>query len=465
MNKSKYFRFYNFFLFYFLYLTSYIQSDINSDSLEIVAQFNITEFIKGSDIVKCKKCMPAGIKLSKNGTIFVSFPRWFDDVYATFAKYNKEKNAFEPWPSTEMNRIYNSSEYPDSNSSGLNSVLGFEIDDEDHLYILDQGKIMNNTAEPGSIKLMKFNLNGELLDEYLFDSILADPDNSFLNDVVIDKKKKLAYISDSGIANDKEIEHYKPGLIVVDLEKHLSYRILDRHNSVMPDESFWLHIDNQPVNEKPMLTGADGLALSCDGDALYYCPLTGRMVYSILTSDIKKLIYNNKSLDDIKIYEGFKKEASDGLLASSKGNLYITGIETGSIYVANEIEEDLLRLDFKDFEKFEGNKTTMWPDTLAMYDGYLYFVTNQLNNFPDKIDYDNPKNGKYNFAILRLSVGNDDSYIQGCTGFRSDWGIGSIIIWICFAVIILIVLSFVLMGSNNQEEVIDKHMNLGIKED
>ena len=31
-----------------------------------------------------------------------------------------------------------------------------------------------------------------------------------------------------------------------------------------------------------MMTGADGIALSCDGDALYYCPLSGRMLYSIL---------------------------------------------------------------------------------------------------------------------------------------------------------------------------------------
>ena len=251
----------------------------------------------------------------------------------------------------------------------------------------------------------------------------------------------------------------------MDLENNKSYRILDNHYSVFPDESFWLHIDKKPVKEEPMLTGVDGIALSCDGDVLFFCPLTGRMIYSILTKDIKKLIYNNKSLDDIKIYEGFKKEASDGLLASSKGNLYMTGIETGSIYIANEIEEDLLRFDFKDFERFEGNKTTMWPDTLAIHEGYLYFVTNQLNNFPEGINHTYPKNGKYNFAILKFDVGNDDSYIKGCTGFRSDWGIGSIIIWICFAVIILIVLSFVLMGSNNQEEVIDKHMNLGIKED
>ena len=107
----------------------------------------------------------------------------------------------------------------------------------------------------------------------------------------------------------------------------------------------------------------------------------------------------------------------------------------------------------------------MWPDTLAIYDGYLYFVSNQLNNFPHNIDYDHPKNKKYNFAILRFSVGNDKSYIAGCSQFGNSWGTGTIVVFICFAIIILVVLSFVLMGSNNQEEVIDKHMNLGMMEE
>jgi hypothetical protein len=243
------------------------------------------------------------------------------------------------------------------------------------------------------------------------------------------------------------------------------YRILTEDKSVFPDETFWLHVNNTKVNlDSPMMTGADGLALSCDGSAIFYCPLTSRILYSILTSDIDKAIESG-NYNDIHVYSAFKKEASDGLLASSQNNLYISGIETGSIYSSSDIEKDLLQFDYKDFDKFEGNETTMWPDTLAIYDGYLYFVSNQLNNFPHNIDYDHPKNKKYNFAILRFSVGNDKSYIAGCSQFGNSWGTGTIVVFICFAIIILVVLSFVLMGSNNQEEIIDKHMNLGMMEE
>jgi len=458
MNKKQILKKY-FFCLIITLLTTQVKSIAYRETLEVVAEFNIIQFKVDSQTINCTNCMPAGIKLSENGTIFCSFPRWYDNVLYTFGKYDNETKYFEPWPSPEAN--------DEKNPSGFRSILGFEIDKEDNIYILDQGKIKNETAPEKSIKLLKYSLkNNSLLDVYYFGPDIADPDNSFLNDIVIDQEKQVAYISDSGISNDKILEHYKPGIIVLDLKnKENVHKILTNHSSVFPDKSFWLHIDDKPVNNNsPMMTGVDGIALSCDGRVLYYCPLTGRMIYSIFTEEIEMAIKNNKT-DEIPVYEGFKKEASDGLLATSKNSLYITGIESGSIYIVNEIEEDLLRLDYRDFDTFEGNKSTIWPDTMAIYDDWLYFVTNQLNNFPDNINYNNPSNGRYNFAILRFKIGKDSSYIQGCSSFARNWGVGSIIIWICFAVIILIVLSFVLMGSNTQEEVIDKHMNLGIKED
>ena len=454
----------NFFLFHFLLIIKKSKSASYADSLEIVASFNIIKFrLPSGAITNCSTCMPAGIKISSNGTIFCSFPRWFDNVIATFAKYNKTDQLFEPWPSLEENQKYLNNYDP----SGINSVLGFEIDLDDNLYILDQGKINGTSAKRESIKLIHYSLKtGNKIKEYIFNESIADLSNSFLNDVVIDTNKKRAYIADSGISVSGQLSDYKPGIIIQELENpNKVYRILDNDPSVRPDESFWLHVNGSKVNnDTPMMTGVDGLALSCDGNVLFYCPLSGRMIYSILTSVIDKEIekgnYNN-----IKIYSGFKKEASDGLLASSQKNLYMTGIETGSIYVSKETPYDLLQFDYKDFDSFDGNETTMWPDTLAMYDGYLYFVSNQLNNFPKNIDFDNPKTGKYNFAILKFSVGNDNSYIKGCSNFGNSWGIGTIIVFICFAIIILIVLSFVLMGTNNQEEVIDKHMNLGMMDE
>ena len=305
-----FFYFINFDFFLFLLLIFQIKSSTPfKDSLEIVAQFNIIQFKNESGKpVNCSNCLLAGIKLSKNGDIFCSFPRWNHSVYATFAKYNKKEKIFEAWPSIEENQ-----KYLNNSSSGINSVLGFEIDPDDNLYILDQGKINNSPALEGSLKVMKYSLNTSTkIKEYIFDSSIADPENSFLNDIVIDIQKNRAYISDSGISLDGELSHYKPGIIVLDLNNSNVHRILSNDKSVFPDETFWLHVNKSKVREdKPMMTGVDGLALSCDGKALFYCPLTGRILYSVLTSDIDKAI-ENKKYDDIKVYSAFKKEASDG---------------------------------------------------------------------------------------------------------------------------------------------------------
>ena len=457
-----YFNLKSFDIFLFLIILFKVKSSY-ADSLEVVAQFNIIQFRNSlNQIENCTDCMPAGIKLSKNGTILCSFPRWHSKTKMTFGKYNPEENIFEPWPSYEENN-----KFSNNDPSGLNSILGFEIDKDDNIYILDQGKINNQKASEKSIKLVKYSLsNGNKLKEYIFDSSIADLENSFLNDVVIDQDKHRAYITDSGISLDGDLSHYKPGIIVLDLEDSSKvHRILSNDDTTLPDPNFWLHINNTGVNkDKPMMTGVDGLALSCDGAAIFYCPLTGRMIYSILTEDIDKAIESGKS-DDIKIYSAYKKEASDGLLCSSENNLYMTGIETGSIYSFSQVTKDLLQFDFRDFDSFDGNETTMWPDTLAIHNEYLYFVSNQLNNFPHNIDYEKPKNKKYNFAILRFQVAGDKSYIEGCSQMGDSWGIGTIVVFICFAIIILVVLSFVLMGSNNQEEVVDKHMNLGMIEE
>ena len=83
-----FFNFINFDFFLFLLLIFQIKSFTPyKDSLEIVAKFNIIQFKDESGKpVNCSNCLLAGIKLSKNGDIFCSFPRWNDSVYATFAK-------------------------------------------------------------------------------------------------------------------------------------------------------------------------------------------------------------------------------------------------------------------------------------------------------------------------------------------------------------------------------------------
>ena len=275
---------------------------------------------------------------------------------------------------------------------------------------------------------------------YIFPKEIADPEFAFLNDIVIDINRNLAYISDSGIPIDDKKEN-KPGLIILNLtvtDKINATRVLDSNETVMPDETFWLHINKTKVKENsPMKTGIDGIALSCDSNTLFYTPLTSRMLYSLNI---------------------------DQMLEYIKNKLYITGIESGNIYIAKNIDDDLLRMDYREFKVLKGNISTMWPDTLAIYDAKLFWISNQLNNFPHNINFDNPITGNDNFRIFYAEIENDGNYLLGCNLMKINWSFGNIAIWVIFAIAILIFLSFVIKGSNKQEDIIDKNMNLDLKD-
>jgi hypothetical protein len=100
-----------------------------------------------------KSCMIAGVKLDMNGEIYVTIPRWKDNVPATLNKVintgdgivNGGKYVLQPYPSWGMNTV--------GDSNALQSVLGFEIDDKWRMWILDQGKVNGKPAIPNSIKL------------------------------------------------------------------------------------------------------------------------------------------------------------------------------------------------------------------------------------------------------------------------------------------------------------------------
>ena len=331
----------------------------------------------------------------------------------------------------------------------MQSVLGFEIYD-DTIYVLDQGKLQNNPAVNGSQKVVTYSIKTGIRNHtYDLTKYVNDTD-TFLNDIVVDPKNNLGYISNSG--NPIDISHrHNASILRLNLSKVYGdpdvFVILQNHSSIMLDMTYWLRINNKKVNPTtPMLTGVDGIALSCDFKILYYTPLTSNTLYSIMLSG---------NLSEVKVFEGYKNISSDGIVASQKGILYMTFLEDGNIYFKEEMDNDLESFNYKHFKYIKGNETTMWPDTLAFYNKWLYVISNQLNNFViSDINYENPKYGNDNFIIYKVYV-DDNSYIYGCGNSEFTWTLWNIIIWIIFAILILIVLSFVLMSSHKQEESVD----------
>jgi len=94
------------------------------------------------------------------------------------------------------------------------------------LWALDQGFVAGeNEAPEGGQKIMVYALEtGRLVKRIGLDTV-ADRKGSFLNDIVVDEARKVAYVSDSGL---RSAPANQAGLIVVDFASGAVRRLLAR---------------------------------------------------------------------------------------------------------------------------------------------------------------------------------------------------------------------------------------------
>jgi sugar lactone lactonase YvrE len=214
--------------------------------------------------------MPAGIKVDRQGRYYVSVPRWAQGIPSTMNRIVLKDGmpVLDAFPSWAWNQA--------GNVRVLQSVLGYEIDEYNRMWLLDQGKIAYAPSPEGSQKLIVLDLDtNRLLDYIVIPNEIAPYRTSFLNDLVVDNRNGFVYITDSGSGwPDHPLEG---GIIVYDMRTRTLRRVLDRHYSTQEFPDFHFQIDYKPVfREKPVRIGADGIALSTDRSTLYYCRVTGR---------------------------------------------------------------------------------------------------------------------------------------------------------------------------------------------
>lgn len=140
----------------------------------------------------------AGIHFDAKGRAFVSTPRLVSAAApATLSILDTTVQSgparLTAFPSLEENAVNTDP------AQNLRNVLGFYIDRQNGwLWALDMGFVAGEAESPvGSQKLVVLDLNtGRTLKRIALDGV-ADRKASFLNDVVVDEKRRVAYISDS----------------------------------------------------------------------------------------------------------------------------------------------------------------------------------------------------------------------------------------------------------------------------
>ena len=343
-----------------------------------------------------RRVLMQGIKVDSEGAIYVSTARWGGpDVPATLSRLVEGDDGWvlEPYPSRAMNEA--------GNPAALQAVLGFEIDRNDVMWILDQGHIAGQPSEPGAEKLVLWDIaENREVQRYEFTEEDSNRTCSFLNDIAVDNDTGFAYITDSGIFCDP----LDGGLIVYDSNTNTARRVLDATVFTNDEAGFVFRIDNRPVlNETPMRTGADGIALSGDGGTLYWTNLTGNRLYAIDTALLRDFDTPEHVLRTAVELVAVLPSNTDGMTADNDGNVYMTALMLNG----------LMRLDGATGEvsSFFIHPEMVWPDTLAWGpDGSLYAVSNHLHLWVDgAMNFDDPD--YVNFRIWRFPI-DGESYVQ-----------------------------------------------------
>ena len=381
----------------------------------------ISEFEFNNNYSNCQNDILYGnIKFLKNdyNYCFRNIPRRNRTNFTynnTFEKYDKELKIFKKWPNENENQNEN-----------FTSIADFEFDEDDNIYLLDE---INNNR----VNLYKYNKEGQKKEKYEF----KKETNDLLINLVIDKINNYVYIS---FYNNEEA-----GIYVIPLKHSIEYKKIFFMKSLLYDLKYIF--DNELFNYYSYIINKTvSITLSCDGKYLLFSPLNSRMLYSIKTKKLRNNSIKNITINDVNA--AYKNDSSSSIIFSNMGNLYLTGMENKIIYLANQIDSNLAVFDFKILDKRE-NDNMEWPTKLSITDGVLYINSKSI----EKVN--NSSNITIHTHIYKTLIDDDKSYIYKCAGLGYNWKTIAYIFWGILIFIILLVLIFMFIGNE-----LDQNINI-----
>ncbi len=334
--------------------------------------------------------MPTGVTVTESGRIFVNFPRWGDDVPYTVAEVVQGKVV--PYPDLKTNV-----EDPKNPAAGFISVQSVVADGHGRVWILDTAapRFSGTQGRRRQAGRHRPGVQQDSQDRRFPPEVMLP--STYVNDMRFDfrvGKEGVAYVTDSSVSG--------PGaIIVVDLASGNATRRLSGVKSTSVDPSFTPVIEGRPAlvtkNDKGeaglLSVASDGIALSSDGQTLYFCPLSSRHLYSVSTALLRDPSMSDTELEKAVIDLG-EKGASDGLEADANGAVY-----------AGDYEHNAIRKRLSDgqWQTLVEDSRLLWPDTLSIGpDGYLYFTANQLHRSPGFNDGQDKRVKPY--SLMRIKI-------------------------------------------------------------
>ncbi|WP_026597324.1 L-dopachrome tautomerase-related protein [Methylobacterium sp. 77] len=316
-----------------------------------------------------------GVTVTKDGRIFVNFPRWTEDSAVSVAEVKDGR--LTPFPDAEWNAWRNARKDEVTAGDHWICVQSVVASPDGNLWVLDPAAPAMAGVVKNGPKLVEIDLKTNTPGRTIaFDEAVA-PQGSYLNDVRFSPDGKTAYITDSGASG---------ALVVVDLASGKSRRLLDGDPTTQPDKSVTVTYEGKPLRRpdgRGVEFSADGIALSPDGGTLYWQAIKGKTLYSLptaaltgwLTSPLLPEALSDRSLS-AKVETVGENGPADGLIISRKdGRMYVTSPQDDAIKVRD------LSAKGSALTTLIQDKRLRWPDTFAEGpDGTLYVTTSRIQD-------------------------------------------------------------------------------------
>ena len=446
-------------IFNFYILISLILFSSGLKKFRVLEEWDQYSIMDDGNDYTCNECTASKLKVSPNNTISMCLARIYNyeiisenDIKATFGILRTEIDTEHYWIAFPGENVVakNREDYLEFR---IFSVMGFDIDDKENYYLLDQGIILqnNNTIMENTSKLVIFSQYGEKKKVYYFN--YSDFTTSFLTDIVVDQDKKYAYITDSGnLLNNQSI----PRLIVIDLKKDKIYRILKNNTEFEPDENLEIIYspDNELANYFTNVTGLNNIQITCDGKMIYFTSSKNSKLYKVLTKDIKNGIKKYEDLKDEKYLNNIKLESinkgiiSQSFLISSKNNIFMGNGENGAVRILYSLDDNLKKFNFDDYKEINSEKFVInSPGSISVSGGKLYVLDNHLydRNISQDNNTSNETVKKYVIYYTNL-LADEISSIEGCTIYSFNLSIISAFIGGIFIMVIIIAIFLMILN-------------------
>lgn len=315
--------------------------------IEVVAEF------RGQQVT--------GVAVSKAGRIFVSFPRWRDNLERSVGELQPDGSVL-PFPDAQWN-----SWTPDDGGtlSKWVCVQAVWIDPQDRLWVIDPASPKLAGVVPGGAKLVSINLDSGAVERvYPLGDDVAPP-NAYMNDVRVDLKARRAFITDSGLG----------AIVTVDIDTGETRRLLSGHASTIAAHAFVPTVEGRelrfiagPNAGQPAVIHSDGLALDPDGGWLYWQALSSKRLFR---APVAALAAGDENAARRSIEDMGATVVTDGMEFGPRGEVIFTALEHNAISALDAT--GAVRI-------IAASPLLAWPDAPAWGpDGWLYVSVSQIH--------------------------------------------------------------------------------------